>query len=456
MAKKKTAASRKKSKTVKSVITPGEELGGKDIERLPKQIYLPGMAMPEVPEGDEDGRWELEPDMSAYHLLRGWQTEWPCLSFDVLRDSLGEERTAYPMSAMFVAGSQAAREQGESELMVMRLANLHKNGRPSKEKEGSDSEESEDEEDEDDEEEDEKRQPQFVMASVAHPGCVNRVRTHRPSGLTATWSDRGAVHIWALQDAMRLVSDAPLTGGDKTHRLQLSPLHSQEVGCEGYALDWSRGTGMSLLAGDCNARIGLFEVSANGAVSIGAPFTGHEGSVEDIQWSPTEQTVFASCSTDGTVRLWDTRVARTAAALTHRVSQVDVNVLSWNPVVGSGHLLATGDDAGRMCTWDLRALSTALYTSDWHTDAITSVEWNPVDASVLAVSGADDQTTLWDFAIASTEEPQEIEGRVVPAQLLFVHQGQQLVKEVHWHPQLAGVLVSTAASGFHLFKTISV
>ena len=103
---------------------------------------------------------------------------------------------------------------------------------------------------------------------------------------------------------------------------------------------------------------------------------------------------------------------------------------------------------------------TPVAALNFHRGPITAIEWHPTDESSFVASSADDSVTLWDLALeADTEQ----EGGVVmngdvpvPPQLLFQHLGQTEVKEVHWHPQMPGTVITTGADGFNVFKTISI
>ncbi|KAI3890467.1 hypothetical protein MKX03_025009 [Papaver bracteatum] len=386
---------------------------------MPAKVWQPGVDTLE--EGEE-----LQYDISAYDCLHAFHVGWPCLSFDILRDTLG-----------------MAEKASWNSIGIFKLSNISGKKRDGSDMDDSDGSSSSDEE----EQNEENGAPVLQIRKIAHQGCVNRIRAMRQSPhICASWGDTGHVQIWDFSShlnslagsetgtvsstgASNLVSQAPIMkfAGHKT---------------EGFAIDWSPLVPGRLLSGDCDGRIHLWEPSSNATWNVGdTPFDGHDLSVEDLQWSPTDGNVFASCSVDGTVAVWDIR---------------------------SGKKPASGSDDGAFSVHNLRMLKpeesgdTVVAHFEYHKRPITSIEWSPHHDSMLAVASEDNQLTIWDFSLERDEEEEaEFRARMqeqvnapedLPPQLLFVHQGQKDMKELHWHAQIPGMIVSTASDGFNVFK----
>ncbi|KAJ1389073.1 WD40/YVTN repeat-like-containing domain superfamily [Sesbania bispinosa] len=231
------------------------------------------------------------------------------------------------------------------------------------------------------------------------------------------------------------------------------PLQKFKHKDEGYAIDWSPLVPGRLVSGDCNNCIYLWEPTSAATWNIdNTPFIGHNASVEDLQWSPTEPHVFASCSVDGSIAIWDTRLGKSPAA-SFKAHNADVNVMSWNRLASC--MLASGSDDGTISIRDLRLLKegdSVVAHFEYHKHPITSIEWSPHEASSLAVSSSDNQLTdeeeEAEFKAKTKEQVNAPED--LPPQLLFIHQGQKDLKELHWHAQIPGMIVSTAADGFNI------
>lgn len=131
-----------------------------------------------------------------------------------------------------------------------------------------------------------------------------------------------------------------------------------------------------LLTGDCSGAIYLWHgcerapARRMASVTPQGPFIGHRASVEDLQWSPSEATIFASCSSDCSIRIWDARVPGTSGAVAtasnvvrvcERAHTQDVNVISWNKL--QNFLLASGSDDGSFRVWDLRNFTKFVFNT---------------------------------------------------------------------------------------------
>ena len=438
----------------------------------------PRVWMPGVDGMAEDE--ELQFDPSTYDLLHALQLEWPCLSLDALRDGNGDRRAELPHDVMGVAGSQAD-SAGNNRLTVFRLSNLVCTRKRATNLDDSDDEGSGSDTDSDDEMADEMgggdKKPRLAARSIPHAGGVKRVRAMpQMPNVVAAWGDSGYVQVFDVAPALQeLRHDQGVAttreGGLPGHAapsMRLAPLlvykgHSTE----GFAMDWASTTVGRLVTGDCNGGVHLWEPKEGGgwaleANSNGGGFTGHQASVEDLQWSPSEAGVFASASADRSICIWDVR-QRNKPALRVAAHDDDVNVISWSPIATP--MLASGGDDGRLRVWDLRAFNEGGFVANFahHKAPITSVAWSPWEAPMLAAAAADNTVTIWDLSLerdpeaeaAMAAEAEQAEAPDdLPAQLLFVHQGQKDVKEVRWHPQCIGVLLSTAADGINCWKPI--
>ncbi|CAI4222237.1 unnamed protein product [Auanema sp. JU1783] len=395
------------------------------------RVFIPGVS------GSLEEGEELEFDPEAYKMFHSFKTNWPCLSFDVVEDGLGIRDTS-PLECYVVTGTQAEKSK-DNEILVMRLKNLMKI-------EDEEAEESDDDDDDDDgekeKEKEKKNEPKLETVSIPQLGGTNRIRSEKlgNSSVCAVWNEHGRVQLWNITEALAHLSSEQ-KGVKKTLDNQKPLFSFNGSKKEGFALDWCPTKKGDIATGDIVKNIYVWHMHEGGTWLVDQkPLLGHKKSVEDLAWSPTEHGLIASCSADGSLKLWDTRSpAKDACVCTvDKAHNSDVNVISWNK---HDALLVSGGDDAELKVWSLKNIQYGEPVARFkhHTKPITSVEWHPTDSTTFMASGEDDQTSIWDIST-------EIDGT----------DNIQEVKEVHWHPQIPGLALNTALSGFNVFQTINV
>ncbi|KAK8961794.1 hypothetical protein KSP40_PGU022328 [Platanthera guangdongensis] len=437
----------------------------------------------------EEGE-ELQFDPSTYNYLQKFRTGSSCLSFDIIHDSLGLVRSEFPHTLFGIVGTQAPSrhkrnleprrkaQDAEACLRKAKKASLNyigifKISNISGKKHdllpyATDDEDVDIDSESGSDEDDVNSEPIFQFFEIPHQGCVNRIRamSQKPY-ICATWAERGHVQVWDFTSQLNTLmeSEAQSCHGGNTINVVAPLFNFDGHKDEGFAMDWNPVVPGRLISGDRNSCIHLWEPSSDSWIVDRNPFVGHKASVEDLQWSPTEENVFASCSVDGNISLWDTRIGKSPTVFL-KAHNTDVNAISWNRL--ESFMIVSGSDDGAFSIWDLRLIKedSRVAHFECHKQPITSIEWCPHEASTLAVSSADDQLTIWDLSLERDEEGEaEFKARFkeqatasqhLPPQLLFVHHSQKDIKELHWHPQIPGMILSGDIDGLDILMPFNV
>ncbi|PFH51782.1 hypothetical protein AMATHDRAFT_74676 [Amanita thiersii Skay4041] len=305
----------------------------------------------------------------------------------------------------------------------------------------------------------------LALASSANYGLVGNGRLHlvtvsqRPDGThnlavdryyetqdglyDVTWSEvhenqlvtasgDGSIKLWDI-----MLKDLPIRAWQE---------HSREV----FSVNWS------------NIKKDVFVSSSwEGTVKLWTPdrprsiltLQAHHSCVYQALFSPHHPDLIATCSTDGTMKIFDIREPSyvtgpntnsfthpmTAAALTVPVSPTEVLSIDWNKY--RSHVLASGGVDKMAKVWDCRMVRPGEVNKVGgvcetqllgHEYAVRKLQWSPHRADVLATASYDMTCRIWSTAGVS-DRPQ----------LMYIHDPHtEFVVGCSWSLYEEGVLAS--------------
>lgn len=277
-----------------------------------------------------------------------------------------------------------------------------------------------------------------ITQQINHDGEVNRAR-YMPQNpfIIATKTVSAEVYVF---DYSKHPSKPPQEG-------RCNPdlrLHGHKT--EGYGLSWSAMKEGHLLSGSDDARICLWDLSANpkgqNMVEAKQVFEYHSGVVEDVAWHLRHEHLFGSVGDDSRLLIWDTRKSGEKPLHAVEAHLAEVNCLAFNPF--NEWVLATGSADKTVALYDLRKLMKPLHTFSNHTEEVFQIGWSPSNETILASCGADRRMMVWDLSrIGEEQTPEDAEDG--PPELLFIHGGHtSKISDFSWNPSDDWVIASVA------------
>ncbi|EAW11478.1 WD repeat protein [Aspergillus clavatus NRRL 1] len=190
---------------------------------------------------------------------------------------------------------------------------------------------------------------------------------------------------------------------------------------------WSHGKYDRIIAtAVANGRIVVYDLNRTGLEYC--RFQGHSRQVHRLAFNPHSPAWLLSGSQDSTIRLWDLRAASTERGVPMCGSKEQylgnsdaIRDIQWSP--NDNSMFATATDSGAIQLWDYRKASAPIMRITAHDRPCFSVDWHP-DGKHVVSGGMDRQVKVWDFSSSA-------ERRQKPT---FHFRTPQAVLNVRWRP----------------------
>lgn len=125
----------------------------------------------------------------------------------------------------------------------------------------------------------------------------------------------------------------------------------------------------------------------------------HSRVVSDLDWSPFDVNIIASCSVDSYTYLWDVRESRKPSGSFQTVA--GASQVQWNKV--TNNTFATTHE-GDVRIWDPRKGNLAVHYIAAHPSKIYGLDWSPFSEYNLATSSQDHTVKFWDVTSLKRQE----------------------------------------------------
>lgn len=279
-----------------------------------------------------------------------------------------------------------------------------------------------------------------ALQTITHLGDVNKLR-YMPQNpdVIASANNYGDLVVYnrTKHSSIRKVGDEAEINEPQLRLVNNESPTSKDV----FALDWNRQREGMLVSGSVDGQINVHDIKTGNGTRIGpSRFYGNPVGINDVEWIPNHDAVFATADDSGKIQIFDTRTQESAWTQT---TGDTANSVCVNPT--NTFCLATGHSNGSVGVWDIRGKE-SVYSFTPHEDAITQLKWHPKFHSVLGSSSADKLVKLHDLNKFDTE-----------CGLLFSHGGHMLgVNDFDWSLHEDWMVSSVADdNSLHVWKPAS-